>query len=90
MGSTITVRGLHEAEKTWLKAEANNAGVSMEEFVRRMIRRQREASTREESVAELCRRYFGPENGVELPPRSQYGYRPLEFPKDDFALDDQK
>ena len=90
MGSAITVRGLNEAERIWLKAEAKDAGISMEEFVRRMIRRQREESTRGESVADICRRYFGPENGVELPPRGRYGYRPLEFPEDEFPLDDEK
>jgi len=62
----------------------------MEEFVRRMIRRQREESTRKESVADIWLRYFGPENGVELPPRGQYGYRPLEFPEDEFPLEDEK
>ena len=83
MGSAITVRGLNEAERIWLKAEAKDAGISMEEFVRRMIRKQREASTREESVSGIFLRHFGPENGVELPPRGRYGYRPLEFPLDD-------
>ncbi|MXW71209.1 MAG: hypothetical protein F4228_07010 [Acidobacteria bacterium] len=90
MGSAITVRGLNEAEKSWLKAESKDAGISMEEFVRRMIRRQREESTRKESVADIWLRYFGPENGVELPPRGQYGYRPLEFPEDEFPLEDEK
>ena len=90
MGSAITVRGLDEAEKTWLKAEAKDAGISMEEFVRRMIRRQREESTRKESVTDIWRQFFGPEHGVELPPRGQYGYRPLEFPEDEFPLDDEK
>ena len=90
MGSAITVRGLNEAERTWLKAEAKDAGISMEEFVRRMIRRQREESTRKESVTDIWLRCFGPENGVELPPRGQYGYRPLEFPEDEFPLEDEK
>ena len=90
MSYVITVRGLNEGEKTWLKAEAAEAGISMEEFVRRMIRREREERTRNESVSELFLRYFGPEHGVELPPRGQYGYRPLEFPEDEFPLDDEK
>lgn len=90
MSYTITVRGLGEGEKTWLQTEAKDAGISMEEFVRRMIRRQREESTRGESVSDICLRYFGPEKGVELPPRGQSGYRPLEFPEDEFPLDDEK
>ena len=43
MSYAITVRGLDEREKSWLQAEAREAGISMEEFVRRMIRKQREA-----------------------------------------------
>lgn len=88
MSYVITVRGLNEGEKTWLKAEAAEAGISMEEFVRRMIRRQREQSAATESVTDICLRTFGPEHGVELPPRGTYGYRPLEFPEDEFPPDD--
>ena len=82
MSFAVTVRGLDAAEKSWLKAEARVAGVSMEEFVRRMIRRQREVSRSSESVSDIARRYFGPEHGVELPPRGGYGYRPIGFPED--------
>ena len=88
MGFAITVRGLKEREKSWLKAEAKDAGISMEEFVRRMIRAERERRTRSESVSDIVLRYFGPEHGVELPPRGQYGYRPLEFPEDEFPADE--
>ena len=88
MSHAITVRGLDEGEKSWLQAEAREAGISMEEFVRRLIRRQREESTRRESVSDICLRYFGPEHGVELPPRGKYGYRPIEFPEDEFPADD--
>ncbi len=62
----------------------------MAEFVRRLIRKQREERTSEESVSDICRRYSGPENGVELPPRGQYGYRPLEFPEDESPLEDRR
>ncbi len=89
MSHAITVRGLDESEKSWLQAEAKVAGISMEEFVRRMIRKQREQSTATESVSDICLRYFGPERGVELPPRGKYGYRPLEFPEDEFPADDE-
>ena len=79
MSTTITVRGLTETEKSWLQAEAKRAGVSMEEFVRRLIRRRRERSARFRSVGEIARRYFGPEHGVELPPRGRYAYPRVDF-----------
>ena len=89
MSYVITVRGLDEREKSWLKAEAAEAGISMEEFVRRMIRREREERSRRESVSDIFRRYFGPEHGVELPPRGQYSSRPIEFPEDEYPADDE-
>ena len=42
MSSVITVRGIDPGDKSWLKREARETGVSMEEFVRRLIREQRE------------------------------------------------
>lgn len=87
MSFVITVRGLNPSEKSWLKAEAREAGISMEEFVRRMIRRQREQDSHSESVADLFLRHFGPEHGVELPPRQQYSYRPVQFPPDELLTD---
>ncbi|MCY3822289.1 MAG: hypothetical protein OXG62_00270 [Nitrospinae bacterium] len=36
-----------------------------------------------EKPSEVFRRYFGPEHGVELPPRVRYGYRPLELDDED-------
>ncbi len=32
-----------------------------------------------EKPSEVFRRYFGPEHGVELPPRVRYGYRPHDL-----------
>ena len=89
MGFAITVRGLNPREKDWLKAEAREAGTSMEEFVRQMIRRERERSSLDESAAELFLRHFGPEHGVELPPRQQYGYRPVKFATDELPTDEE-
>ena len=31
------------------------------------------------TLSDAFKRYFGPEHGVELPPRARYGYRPIEF-----------
>ena len=68
MKSTITVRDVDPGDKSWLKREARQVGVSMEEFVRRLIREKREQSRRRpKRASEAFRRYFGPDNGIELP-----------------------
>ena len=51
----------------------------MEELVRRLIHERREGLQRRLSPSEAFKRYFGPEHGVELPPRAGYGYRPVEL-----------
>ena len=79
MRSTVTVRGLDPNDKSWLKREARRLGISMEEVVRRLIREERESTERRATPSEAFRRYFGPENGVELPLPSRYGYRPADF-----------
>ncbi|MDE2711418.1 MAG: hypothetical protein OXI65_06615 [Acidobacteriota bacterium] len=88
MRFAITIRGLNPSEMSWLKAEARKAGISMAEFVRRIIRRQRERNSYAESAADLFRRHFGPEYGVELPPRQRSGYRPVELPRDEAPTED--
>ena len=85
MGSTITVRDVHPPDKSWLEREAKRLGVSMEELVRRIIRETRERTESREKPSQAFRRYFGPEHGVELPPRGRYGYRPIEFADEDEA-----
>ena len=79
MSSTITVRDIDAGDKAWLRYEARRLGVSMEELVRRLIHERRERSRRHTRPSEAFKRYFGPEHGVELPTRSSYGYRPVEF-----------
>ena len=79
MSSTVTVRDLDPGDKSWLKREARRIGVSMEEFVRRLIREKRERSERHAKPSETFKRYFGPEHGIELPPPPRYGYRPVMF-----------
>ncbi len=37
MGTSITVREIDPGDKSWLRREARQTGVSMEEFVRRLI-----------------------------------------------------
>ncbi len=83
MGSTITVRNLEFNDKSWLQREARQLGISMEEFVRRLVRERRErAQGRAEPPSAVFRRYFGPEHGVEFRASHRYGYRPTEFESD--------
>jgi hypothetical protein len=77
--SAITVRDLAPRDKLWLQREARRLGVSMEEFVRQLIRDRREKQESREKPSETVARIFGPEHGVELPPRRAYGFRTIEF-----------
>lgn len=79
MSSVITVRDIDPGDKSWLKREARQRGVSMEEFVRRLIREKRGKAERGAKPSEVFKRYFGSEHGVELPPPRRRGYRPVEF-----------
>ena len=79
MSTTITVRRIDPGDKAWLRSEARLSGVSMEEFVRRLIRERRDESQRQVKPSEAFTRYFGPEHGVELPTCGRYGYKPLKF-----------
>ena len=80
MRSVITVRDIDPGDKFWLKCEARYRGISMEEFVRRLIREKREKSERREAPSQAFRRYFGSTHGVELPLTRQYGYKPVALP----------
>ena len=75
----ITVRGLEPSDKAWLQAEARRTGLSMEAYVRRLIHERRTASEDAERPSEIARRLFGPEHGVDLPPRERFGFRSIEF-----------
>ena len=81
--SAITVRGIDPGDKSWLKCEARRSGVSMEEFVRRLIHEKRRKAERRLKPSEAFKRYFGPRHGVELPPPERHGYRPLLFSDED-------
>lgn len=73
MSSTITVRDVDSKDKYWLEREARHIGVSMEEFVRGLIHEKRKQMERRMKPSEAFKHYFGPEHGVELPPRERYG-----------------
>lgn len=79
MGATITVRDMDPADKSWLQREARHVGVSMEEFVRRLIREKRAKAERRMKPSEVFERYFGPEHGVDLPIPQRCEYRPVRF-----------
>ena len=72
MSNTITVRSLDPHDKSWLRHEAQRRGVSMEALARQIIHERRERVQRHASPADAFKRHFGPEHGVELPPRVRY------------------
>ena len=80
MGTTITVRNIDPKDKSWLKQEARIVGISMEEFVRRLIRDNCEKSERISQPSEIFRRYFGPEHGIDLPLNERFRYQPVLLP----------
>ena len=72
MGSVITVRNIDAGDKSWLKREARQHDVSMEEFVRRLIREKREKAERCRKPSEAFRQFFGPEHGVDASSRTAW------------------
>ena len=82
MSTTITVRDIDPEDKSWLKREAHSAGISMSECVRRLIREKREQSVQMSPPSEVFRKYFGPENGIDLPLNERFGYQPVFSPNE--------
>ena len=81
--SVITVRDIDPGDKSWVRREAEHHGVSMEEYVRRLIHEKRNTSGGHQKPSAAFRRYFGAEHGIELPLPSSYGYWPVTFFEDD-------
>ena len=79
MSSTITVRDIDPSDKAWLQAEAKRVGLSMESYVRKMIEERRAKTQQKEKPSEVFKRYFGAENGVDLPEFPKVGARPIDF-----------
>ena len=77
--SSILVRSLKPEDKSWLRHEAKRQKISMEELMRRLVREKREKAEHRMLPSEAFRKYFGPENGIELPSRHKYGYSPTDF-----------
>lgn len=86
MSTTITIRGLDPVDKSWLRLQARQDNVSMEEFVRRLIREKREKTARRPKPSEAFNRHFGPNHGVELEHDRRYGSPPLMFTDSDDSL----
>ena len=82
MSTTITVRDIDPEDKSWLKREAHSAGISMSEFVRHLIREKREQSEQMSQPSAVFRRYFGSENGIDLPLNKRFGYQPVFSPNE--------
>ena len=78
MGS-ITVRDIDPGDKSWLRREARQVGVSMEELVRRLIHEKRIKTECRPKPSEAFARHFGEDHGVDLPPPVRCGYEPLTF-----------
>lgn len=83
MSTSLTVRDIDPADKSWLRREARHVGVSMEEFVRRLIHEKRTRTERRPKPSEAFARHFGERHGVELPASPCLGYRPLAFAEED-------
>ncbi|HEY4344523.1 MAG TPA: plasmid stabilization protein [Parvibaculum sp.] len=71
--ATLTIRNLDDRLKARLRVRAAEHGKSMEEEAREILRAGLASSVANasESLADIARRLFGPENGVDLqlPPR---------------------
>ena len=83
MSSTITVRDIDPSDKAWLQAEAKRVGLSMDSYIRKMIEERRAKTQQKEKPSEVFKRYFGAENGVDLPELSKVGAQPIDFSNGD-------
>ena len=79
MSTNITVRDIDPGDKSWLRREARQIGVSMEELVRRLIHEKPTKTEHRLKPSEAFARHFGETHGVELPPPIRRGYKPLSF-----------
>lgn len=75
MNSTIAVQEIDPRDEAWAQREAHLAGISMENFVRRIVHEKRERAMRRSKPSDAFRHYFGPEHGVELLLPCRFGQR---------------
>lgn len=83
MGSSITVRDIDPGDKSWLRREARQTRISMEELVRRLIHDKRMKTECRAKPSEVFARHFGEEHGVNLPEPVRYGCKPPSFSSED-------
>ena len=78
--TTLTVRRLDPVVKERLRVRAAQHGHSMEEEARRILSESCGDTSRPETLADIARRLFGNEHGIdlELPPR-EMGREPPSF-----------
>ena len=79
MSNGITGRDIDPGNKSWLRREARQLGVSVEELVRRLIQEKRTMTERRLKPSEAFARHFGENHGIELPSPIRCGYQPLSF-----------
>lgn len=79
MNNTDTVRDIDPRDEAWVQREAHLAGISAEEFIRRVIGEEREKAVRRTRPSDVFRHYFGPEHGVELLLPGRYRQRRAEL-----------
>ncbi len=71
--ASITIRNLPDKTKETLRIHAAQSGVSLESYVRQILRKASGANgLKPVSILDMAERYFGPKHGVniELPKRS--------------------
>ena len=79
MTTKITIRDIDPKDKAWLEDQARIAGVSVDEFVRRLIREKRAQYGRKLQPSKIFKQYFGKEHGVELSESVRFSYEPMHF-----------
>lgn len=75
MSSSTTVCGIDPEDKSWLRREVQQTGLSTEEFVRHPSHEKRTNTGCQPKPLEAFARHFGMEHGVELPLPAHLGYR---------------
>ena len=79
MSNSIAVRDIDPGDKSWLRREARQIGVSMEELVRRLIHEKCTKTERRLKPSEAFARHFGEEHGVELSSPVRRNHEPPSF-----------
>ena len=64
-------------DKIWIQDQARQLGISMSEFIRRLLHDHRMRTEYQLQPPKAFAEYFGEKHGVELPERSQFSYRPI-------------